>query len=72
LNLTREEFSKKINERESVIRRIEKEEMRPSESLTKKIENFLKIKLTEVYEKKKIRERPKKGSLTIGDIAELQ
>jgi len=72
MNLTREEFAKKINEKESIIKRIEHEDMRPNQALTKKIERFLKIKLTKVYEKKKITGKPGKGSLTIGDIIELE
>ena len=72
MKLTREEFAKKINEKESIIKRIENEEMRPDEALTKKIERFLKIKLKEVYEKKKITGKPRKGALTIGDIIELK
>jgi len=72
MNLTREEFAKKINERESVIKRIENEEMRPNETLTKKIERFLKIKLKQPYEKKKTARKPRKGELTIGDIIEVE
>jgi len=48
--LTRIDFAKRINEKESVIKRIEEEGMEPDEELAKRIENFLKIKLTEDYE----------------------
>jgi len=48
--LTRTDFANRINERESVIKRIENEQMNPSDELMKRIENFLGIKLTEEYE----------------------
>jgi putative transcription factor len=48
--LTRVDFAMKINEMESVVKRVENEEMDPSDELTKRIENFLGIKLTEDYE----------------------
>lgn len=44
---SRYEFAKKINERESVIKRIEEEELELDEQLVKKIEKFLEIKLME-------------------------
>ena len=72
MNLTREEFAKKIYEKESVIKRVEAEEMRPSDALTKKIERFLGIKLTKTYEKKRIDKKPQRGRLTIGDVVEVE
>jgi uncharacterized protein (TIGR00270 family) len=71
-NLTREEFAEKIKEKESVIRRVENEEMVPDEILTEKIEKFLEIKLTKIYEAKKIEKTIKKTALTIGDIIEVK
>lgn len=71
-NLTREEFAKKINEKESVIRRVESEEMKPDDALTKKIEKFLEIKLRKPYEKKSIQKKQVKGELTLGDIVEIE
>ena len=72
MNLTREEFAKKINEKESVIKRVESEEMRPNDALSKKIERFLGIKLTKTYEKKRIDKKPQRGRLTIGDVVEVE
>jgi len=72
INLTREEFAKKINEKESVIKRVEKEEMMPDDKLTKKIERFLGIKLKETYEKKSIKKSVKRGELTLGDVVEVE
>ena len=72
INLTREEFAKKINEKESVIKRVEKEEMMPDDKLTERIERFLGIKLKETYEEKPIKKRMKRGELTLGDVVEIE
>ena len=72
LGLERKEFSMKINEKESIIRRIELQQMVPDDKLRKKIENFLEIKLTEVYEEKKISQKPTKSTLTLGDIIQME
>ena len=47
--LTRAEFAQAINERESVIKRIEGQSMTPDDALARKIEQFLEIKLKEKY-----------------------
>jgi putative transcription factor len=49
--LTIEDLAKQIKERKSVIARVENEDMNPDDELTKRLENFLKIRLTEDYEK---------------------
>lgn len=72
INLTRKEFAKKINEKESVIRRVESEEMEPDDKLTEKIERFLEIKLRGTYEGKPIEKKMRKGELTLGDIVEVE
>ena len=72
MGLDRKEFARKINEKESIIKRIESERMRPDEKLRKKIENFLGIKLTEVYEKTKVGGKENKVTLTLGDIVEIE
>ena len=72
MNLTREEFAKKIKERESVIKRVESEDMRPDDELIKKIEKFLGIKLRIPYEEKHIEKKEVKGELTLGDVVELK
>ena len=70
--LTREEFAKRISEKESTIRRIEDEQMEPDEKLIKKIENFLSIQLTQHYkEEGRLKGKKKKSELTLGDIVEL-
>lgn len=70
--LTRKEFARKINEKLSVIKRVESEEMEPDDALTKKIERFLEIKLRKPYEEKSIGKKQIKGELTLGDVVELE
>lgn len=72
MGLERKDFASKINEKESIIKRVESQQMTPDEKLQKKIENFLDIKLTEVYEKKKLIEGSTKPSLTLGDIVKIE
>jgi len=72
MGLDRKEFAKKINEKESIIRRIESEEMKPDKSLLYKLEKFLNINLQEKYEKRKFTPKKIKGELTIGDIIEIE
>lgn len=47
MGLTREDFARKIHEKESVIRRIEEEELEPDVKLLRKIQGFLRLKLVE-------------------------
>jgi len=69
-DLTQEELAKKINEKKSVIAKLEKEDMRPSEDLRKKLENTLDIKLTEKIESAPTKTSKKTEGLTIGDLIE--
>lgn len=70
--LNREEFAKKINEKLSVIKRVESEGMEPDDALTEKIERFLEIKLKVTYEEKSIGKKEIKGELTLGDVVEIK
>ena len=73
LGLNIEKFAKKIAEKESVIRKIENQQMKPDKKLVDKIEKFLKIKIIETPKERKIREKIKKQeTLTIGDIAKIK
>jgi len=72
LDLKRENFAKKINEKESVIRRIELQEMVPDDKLIKKLEYALDIKLRETYKKPSIKGGKSDQELTIGDIIEVE
>jgi len=69
LGLKQEEFAKKVNEKESLIQKIESGKFEPSIGLAKKIGSFLKLNLTEEYEEK--HESPvktKTDAFTIGDF----
>lgn len=69
LGLKQEEFAKKINEKESLIHKIETYQFEPGIKLARKIEKFLKISLIEQHkeEHKKI-EKTKEDKFTIGDL----
>lgn len=47
--LTCAEFARAINERESVIKRVEGQSIAPDDTLARKIERFLEIRLKEKY-----------------------
>lgn len=70
--LTRYDLAKKINEKESVIKRVEDEELEPDEELIRKIEDFLDIRLREKNETVVLQRREKKKlPLTVGDVVEI-
>lgn len=69
-DLTQEELAKKINEKKSVIAKLEREDMRPSENLREKLENTLNIKLTEKIKSAPTKTTEKTEGLTIGDLIE--
>ena len=59
----------KISEKKSILTSVEAGNMKPNEKLTKKLENYLKIKLTEKVETTSSPQSPKSGkALTMGDI----
>jgi len=67
--ISQEDFAKKINEKESLVHKIETGHIEPSISLAMKIERFLKIKLIEQYEEKHINKKGTESEeFTIGDI----
>lgn len=71
--LTRYDFAQKINEKESVIKRLEDEEFEPDGGLVEKIEDFLDIRLREKYEGILLQRRERKRiDLTVGDVVEVQ
>lgn len=71
--LSVEDFAKKINEKESVVKKMEKEEMNPPAKLIKKIENTLNIMILERGEapsRVQISTKATTGR-TLGDIMKL-
>ena len=74
LGLTQEKFAQKLNEKESLLQKIESGHIKPSLNLAKKIQNFLGIKLIEQFKPKKIltQNQSKSYVLTIGDILKLK
>lgn len=75
LGMTQEELAKRIAERESLIQKIENENVEPSIALARKLERFLKIKLVEEIEDKKIafvKEKGKGDAFTLGDFVRVR
>ncbi len=69
LGLKQEEFAKKINEKISLIHKVEINKLEPSIALARKIERFLKIKLIGQYEEEHGKlKKIKADKLTIGDL----
>lgn len=72
-NMTQEEFAKMLNEKESIIQKIEAGSFKPSIGLARKLEKKLNIKLIE--EEKSISvniKQNKSGPLTIGDLIKVK
>jgi putative transcription factor len=71
--LTQKDFAKALNERESIIKKLESGGFMPPLSLARKLEKTLKIVLVEVQEETTSAAGKGKhdGPLTIGDIAKL-
>ena len=67
--LTQEELGKKLNEKMSIIKKIENEELEPGLVLAKKLENFLSVKLVN-EDRGEIDFKDKK--LTVGDLLKLK
>lgn len=73
LGLKQEELAKRLNEKESLIHKIESNSIKPSISFAKKLEKALGIKLVGIYkedEKKNI--NFKEDGLTIGDLIKIK
>jgi len=68
MNLTPEELGKRINEKKTVITKIESGNMKPDENLVRKLEITLNIKLMEKPKTENIETKRTGGTLTIGDL----
>jgi putative transcription factor len=71
--LTQKDLARKINEKESVVHRVETGHMRPSRKLARKLESALDIELMEkVKEPEVVHRRSHFDELTIGDIIRIK
>jgi putative transcription factor len=73
-DLTQEELARRINEKKSVISRLETGEMRPSDRLVKKLEKELDIKLRErmEYQVESAKKQVGTGGVTLGDLIKME
>ncbi len=73
MGLTQEQFAKLLNERESIIHKIENQEIEPSYNLAKKIEKKLGIKiLTKTPNYAYSTKDKTKAVLTLGDVIKIK
>ena len=73
LGLKQEDFAKKINEKESLLHKMETGEFEPSLPLARKLEKLLNIQLIEKVEEKKLNiPKGSAGGLTIGDLIKIK
>ncbi|MFW6141011.1 MAG: multiprotein bridging factor aMBF1 [Candidatus Saliniplasma sp.] len=65
---TQEELAKNLNEKKSVVAKLERADMRPSDSLREKLEKTLNIILLEEIEQVSTTSQRNETGLTIGDL----
>ena len=67
--LSQEDLALKIKEKATLIKKIERKEIHPEESVMKKLEKELNIKLTESFDSSETFQHRQAGGATLGDIA---
>lgn len=72
MNLTPEELGRKINEKKSIISKLESGSLRPDEALIKKLEKALDIKLKEKIAAESKVYHAQKKPLTLGDLIRIE
>ena len=73
LGIKQEDFAKRINEKVSLVHKIETNNFEPNVSLARKIEKFLHIKLLEIDEvKPTFLQQTKSEGFTIGDFIKVK
>lgn len=74
MKLSQEDFAKKINEKESIVHKIETGHYQPSVSMARKLEKILGIKLIENYveEKPALSRKKNEEGFTIGDFIKIR
>lgn len=68
MGLSREDLGRKINERVSIISKLEHGEMHPPDTLIKKLEKALNITLMEVVEDYSITQKAESSGMTLADF----
>jgi putative transcription factor len=71
LGWTQEELARKINERKSIIAKLETKDIKPNDELRKKLEKALKIVLLEKVGPPGLNIREEKRALTLGDMVKM-
>jgi putative transcription factor len=71
--MTVEDFAKKLNEKESVVKKLEREELNPSADLIRKVERELGVKLLELSPSASgpVMTKPL-GPRTLGDMIKIK
>lgn len=67
--LSQEDLALKIKEKATLIKKIERKEINPEETVLKKLEKELEIKLTETFDSGETFKARSTGGATLGDIA---
>ncbi len=70
--MTPEQLAKKLNEKESVIRRVEEGKLRPPELLINKLEKELEIKIRASPPPSPVSPKTSNGGITLKDVAKLR
>lgn len=73
LHMSQEDLAHKMNEKRSIIAKLESSNMIPTDALVKKLEKALSIKLTEKYEARSQTMKLKEGrGVTLGDLVKYE
>jgi putative transcription factor len=74
MGLDQEKFANKLNQKKSVIHKMENGELTPSIDLAKRLEKILDLKLVEEYKEEKVALNQKidKEEVTIGDFIKIK
>ena len=73
LGLDQEKFAKMINQKKSVVHKLENKELTPSIDLAKKLEKILKIQLVETYAEDRLAVKKSSGeNITVGDVIKIK
>jgi len=71
--MTQKNFALSLNEKESVVQKLETGSLTPSLKMAKKLERLLRVRLLEVQEETKVDLQQKSGGpMTIGDMLKIK